>query len=358
VDVEAVADGEQRAGVAVEAVADGEQRAGVAVKAVADGGERVLSEPAAGDALARPGELVLASERWRLGVLPDLGGCWSFGRIRVGERWVDLLRPTPAGALGNPEQTASFPLIPWSNRIRHGVLDWAGERHQLVRNGADGTAIHGAVRQLPWRVVGHEPHRLELALSSYDAVGVNWPWRFAARQVLSLVGDALEVQLSVTNEDSVAFPAGLGHHPYFQRALFDDDAVLQVDAHAGYELDAGIALGAAGQLPARADFREPRTLGPDFVDDVLTDLGPTAARWHYPDAGVEVSLVADDVYSHLVVYLPVGKDHFAVEPVSHTNDGIALHGRGVPATGVRVLEPGETLTGTFTLAAAEQPAGR
>ncbi len=330
------ASGGSGASVGVEAVSDGGARAGV--QTVADGARD-----------ARPGELVLTSERWRLGVLPDLGGCWSFGQVRLGDRWVDLLRPTPDDALANPEQTASFPLIPWSNRIRDGVLEWAGERHQLVRNGADGTAIHGAVRQYPWHVVGHGPDNLELTFASRDVVGANWPWRFSARQDLTLAGDALEVRLEVTNDDDVAFPAGLGHHPYFQRRLGVADAVLTVDAGAGYALEAGMAGGPPGVVPAQADYRTPRPLGPDFVDDVLTDLGPTAAHWHYPDTGVEVSLVADEVFSHLVVYLPVGKDHFAVEPVTHTNDGIALHTRGVPGTGVRVLEPGETLTGTFTL---------
>lgn len=316
------------------------------VEAPADDDGRLATAPSS----ARPGELVLASERWQLGVLPALGGCWSFGRIRVGERWVDLLRPTPEGGMANPEQTASFPLIPWSNRIRDGVLTWDGRSYQLERSGADGTAIHGAVRQFPWQVTARSDASVDLRFSSRDVIGVNWPWRFSARQVFTLTGDALKVQLSVTNDDDVAFPAGLGHHPYFQRRLLDEDAVLTVDAGAGYELDAGMALGMAGAVPARADFRAGRPLGTDFVDDVLTDLGPTAARWLYPDAGVEVSLRADEAFSHLVVYVPVGREHFAVEPVTHVNDGIGLLGRGVDGTGVRILAPGETFTGSFRLA--------
>jgi len=301
--------------------------------------------------LARPGEVVLASQRWRLGVLPGLGGCWSFGQVRVGDAWVDLLRPTPDDALCDPERAASFPLAPWSNRIRDGVLEWRGERFQLVRNGADGTAIHGAVRQLPWRVAARTEDSIDLRLSSGDAVGVNWPWRFSARQVLTLRGDDVVVVMSVTNDDDVPFPAGLGQHPYFQRRLGAQDAVLHVDASAGYALEAGMAYAAAAEIPARADFRTPRPLGPDFVDDVLTGLGPTAARWRYPDLGVEVSLRADPELSHLVVYAPVGRDHFAVEPVTHVNDGFALHARGVAGTGVVVVAPGETFDASFTLTA-------
>lgn len=308
--------------------------------------------PSADDGVpARPGEVVLASETWRLGVLPGLGGCWSFGQVRVGERWVDLLRPTPDEGLSDPEQAASFPLLPWSNRIRDGLLEWHGERFQLVRNGPDGTAMHGAVRQLPWRVASQTANAIDLRFSSSDAVGVNWPWRFSAQQIFTLVEDGVVVMMSVTNDDDVAFPAGVGQHPYFLRQLGSEDAVLTTDADAGYELDAGMALGAAGAVPARADYREGRTLGNEFVDDVLTDLGGTPAQWRYPDVGVDVSLIVDAHYGHLVVYEPVGRDHFAIEPVTHVNDGFALHARGVPGTGVVVIEPGKTFEASFGLRA-------
>lgn len=338
---------------------DGALSASIAVESPADDDVRATSHftspleapvsPAADGGSARPGEVVLTSEVWRLGVLPGLGGCWSFGQIRVDGRWVDLLRPTPDDVLHDPEQAASFPLLPWSNRIRDGVLDWQGERFQLVRNGPDGTAMHGAVRQLPWRVASRTENAIDLRFSSCDAVGVNWPWRFSARQILTLVEDGLVVAMSVTNDDDVAFPAGLGQHPYFQRQLGSGDAVLTTDADAGYALDAGMALGGAGEVPARADYREGRTLGTEFVDDVLTDLGGTPAQWRYPDVGVEVSVVVDASFGHLVVYEPVGRDHFAIEPVTHVNDGFTLHARGVPGTGVRVVEPGETFEASFGL---------
>lgn len=296
----------------------------------------------------RAGEVVLTSGTWRLGVLPGLGGCWSFGQVRADGTWVDLLRPTPDDALGDPERTASFPLVPWSNRIRDGLLEWHGEHFQLVRNGPDGTAIHGAVRQLPWQVDSRSASALELRFTSCDVVGVNWPWRFSARQLVSLEGDALAVTLSITNDDDVPFPAGLGHHPYFRRRLREEEAVLLVDAVAGYALDQGMAVRSAGSVPKRANYRKARPLGPDFVDDVLTGLGPVPARWWYPDAGIEVQLRTDPAFSHLVVYLPEDSDHFAVEPVTHVNDGMTLCSRGVSGTGVRTLAPGETFTGTLT----------
>jgi aldose 1-epimerase len=50
-----------------------------------------------------------------------------------------------------------------------------------------------------------------------------------------------------------------------------------------------------------------------------------------------------------VLFVPRGKDFFAVEPVSHANDGFNLLARGVPGSGVQVLEPGAALGGTVRL---------
>ena len=62
-----------------------------------------------------------------------------------------------------------------------------------------------------------------------------------------------------------------------------------------------------------------------------------------------VDLTLDPVYRHLVLYAPRRRCYFAVEPVTNVNDGFTLHERGVPGTGVFVLEPGEERTGTFRL---------
>ena len=63
------------------------------------------------------------------------------------------------------------------------------------RNGADGTAIHGALRQAPWTVVERDQGGVLLEAAAADMVGVNFPWLFAARVGYALTGDALPVQV-------------------------------------------------------------------------------------------------------------------------------------------------------------------
>ena len=91
-------------------------------------------------------------------MLPATGGALAGGRIRTSDGvWRDLLRPTRPTAMGEAEKCSSFPMVPWSNRIRDGVLPFRGRTWQLQRNGADGTAIHGAAAAL--RLDGHGADR-------------------------------------------------------------------------------------------------------------------------------------------------------------------------------------------------------
>ena len=304
------------------------------------------------DVVDDPRVVTLRSAGWELGVLPATGASLAFGRILVDGEWVDLLRPTRPGSYGRPEKCASFPLVPWSNRIRDGILTFRGRTWQLARTAADATAIHGAVLEYGWRVAGLTESSVDLELDTTDLTGVNFPWRFRSRISYALTDSALSVTTVLENIDSEPFPAGFGHHPYFQRRLQPGrpDAVLQVPVDRGYALDRAIAVGPAGDVPVRADYRSPRPLGTAFVDDVLTARRPgEPVRIHYPEQGVDVRLDADEAFSHLVVYVPRGRSYFAVEPVTNVNGGFALHDDGVPGTGVFVLEPGESRSASFTI---------
>jgi aldose 1-epimerase len=308
--------------------------------------------------------LTLRSDVWELGVLPATGASLAFGRILVDDGWVDLLRPTRPTVYGNPEKCASFPLIPWSNRIRDGVLTFRGRTWQLAHNAADDTAMHGAIRDFTWHVADSTSAQVTLELDTRGLTGVNFPWHFRSSITYALTGSALVVSTTLENVDREPFPAGIGHHPYFQRRLgapgapatAGPDAVLEIPAARAYELDRGIAVGPAGDIPARADYRAPRPVGTTFVDAVLTARASgDAVLIRYPDRGVEVRLDADDAYEHLVVYVPRRRAYFALEPATNVNGGFALHDAGVQGTGVFVLEPGRSRSASFAIGVVTGP---
>jgi aldose 1-epimerase len=302
--------------------------------------------------------VVLENEHWRVGVVPETGASVAFGQVRVDGDWRDVLRPTPAESLRHHADCSSYVLAPWSNRVRDGLLRFDGREWQLRITDDDGTALHGAVFEYPWTVLEKSRSRLVLRFDSTRFVGVNFPWRFRAQVTYVLDGERLWWRTELENTDREAFPAGFGHHPFFVRRLTDaaggalgGEALLQINCRRGYALEDTMAVDAAGPIPERADFADLRPLGHTFVDDCLTGrTGDVAAYISYPGV-LDVAIEADDLFSHVVVYVPVEKPFFAVEPVTNANDAFALDAYGVPGVGVFRVQPGETREAAFALVA-------
>ena len=300
--------------------------------------------------------VTIANDHWRVGLLPDTGGCVAFGQVRVDGDWVDVLRPTPHERYGERWDTASFPLVPWSNRVRHGTLLHQGEAHQLRRWGTEDFAMHGTGVEFPWQPTAVTEHSAELTFDARGYYGVNFPWDFVARFTYTLDGPHFRWGMSITNVDDAAFPAGLGHHPYFVRRLasnagepIGDEALLQVNAERAFGLNNGMADAAPGEIVANDDYRSIRGLGQSFVDACLTGrTNPIAARIEFPGA-VSIDVEADALLEQVVVYVPVGEGFFAVEPVTNANDGFTLAARGIAGHGIFIVEPGATTATEFSL---------
>lgn len=300
--------------------------------------------------------LTLENDHWQVGLVPATGGSVAFGRVKLGGQWVDVLRPTPEVSLDNVWATASFPLVPWSNRIRDAVFSWAGKDYQLRANFEDGTAIHGTGIEFPWSVVSQTATSVTLEFVSRHVYGVNFPWPFTARFTYELDAERFEWRMEITNDAHVTFPAGLGHHPYFVRALdaaasTGEPTQLQVNCDTSYPVVECLPTGPAQEVSGRIDFRHMKPLGKDFMDACYTGrTSSTLATIEYPGA-VAVDIEAGALLEHAVVYLPVGVPYFAVEPVSNANDGFNLEAHQEPGTGVFLVQPGETRSTAFTLVA-------
>ncbi|WP_061961226.1 hypothetical protein [Demequina flava] len=298
--------------------------------------------------------VTIENERWRIGFLPQMGGSLAFGQVRIDGEWVDVLRPTPDD-VEITNHTASYPLVPWSNRIRNGLLRFSGREYQLRPNWPDGTAIHGAAWEFPWAVADRSETHITLEFSSTGLYGVNWPWEFTARFTYALDGDDFTWTYSVTNDAHETFPAGFGHHPYLLRSVAGSaDPHLQVNVEKAYDLEECMATGPAGEIRPAADFRESREIGQTFVDDCFTGrTGEDLATITWPDT-LTLNFTADAALEHAVLYIPPGRDYFAFEPVSNANDAFNLDEDGVAGAGLFLLQPGETRTASFTIAATPQ----
>lgn len=296
--------------------------------------------------------LELANEYWQVGLVPATGGSVAYGRTLVNGEWHDVLRPTPQESLSVVPDTASYPLVPWSNRIRDGKLIWAGRTYQLRVNHGDGTAIHGTASEYPWTVVESSTTHAVLEFASRDVYGVNFPWTFTARFTYRLDGPRFTWTYGLTNTDHETFPAGFGHHPYFERSVAGSPtAHLLLNVDKGYEAEGCLPFGEAGEIRPDADFRASREIGGAFVDDCYTGrTSPVLSTITWPGV-LDVDIEADELLGHVVVYIPEGKPFFAVEPVSNANDAFSLADRGIHSTGLLVVQPGQTVSASFSLVA-------
>ncbi len=282
----------------------------------------------------------LASGPLRCELRTDLGasiaGLWCAG--------VPVLRSVSARSLTDVRQSGCYPLVPFSNRIAHATLLWNGTSHPLVRNLApEPHAIHGVGWLRPWQLLDASD---TFALMAFEhRPDASWPFAFDCSQAVRLGPDALEITLSATNQSDQPAPFGLGWHPYF---------VKRPDSH--------VRLRAAGRWEMGADKLPTHRTDNAGLDQACASLSVDHCfdRWHgaaeLQDARLAVRITSS--LDHVVVYTDERQDFIAIEPVSHVNNALDMaHGdmQRLTELGVRVLQPGQTLSASMRIETGPTP---
>jgi aldose 1-epimerase len=268
-----------------------------------------------------------------LAILPELGG--SVTRFDFEGR--PVMRPAPKGAT-NPLDCCSFPLVPYANRIEHGVLKFEGREYRLPLNFGDHPhALHGHGWQTAWRVETVSKDRASIA---FDHAPDAWPWAYTAVQEFGLTSDGARMRMTVRNRDGKPMPISLGFHPYFPRypgsrliarvaGMWQSDPTMIPTVH----VDGSPLLDlAGGAMISQAPF----------VDNCFTGWHPPA-RIEQPEEGLAITLEASAECPFFHVFVPVGMDYFCAEPGTAMPNAF---NRPEPAgvTGARVVAPGGSLS--------------
>jgi aldose 1-epimerase len=285
--------------------------------------------------------VTLRSGALELALAPSVGGA-IVGFRRNG---IPLMRETPEQALHDRlvRQTSSYPLIPYSNRIDQGRFSFEGVTHKLALNFGDHPhSIHGNAWQRPWHVAEASDTRCRLTLL-HRPVGEEaegWPFAYKAEQLFALTSDDLTVTLTIENKDDRAVPAGFGLHPFFPRR---PGVRLRFTADGVYQTGPDSLPTESISVPDEWNYSEMRVLGEPHLDNCFNGWDGEAEISFEQDS-VRLRMQADPVFGHLVVYVPDGRDFFAIEPVTHVNN--AVNRPEISNHGLYVLRPGEQLTGT------------
>lgn len=262
-------------------------------------------------------------------IKPELGGCLA--GLWLGD--VPVLRSTHAPDLHSVRQAASYPLVPFSNRLAHATLQWQGTDHPLVRNFApEPHAIHGVGWQRPWAVL--EASDTFALLSFEHRADAAWPFDFDASQAFKLEPGALEMSLSITNQSAVSAPVGLGWHPYF---------VKRAHSHVAFAATGRWEMG-EDKLPTRRSAS-----GGLDVDCSALEVDHCFDGWNgvleLRDAVLHTTLTSS--LRRLVLFTTPTRDTLAIEPVSHVNNAMnrmAQPGASADDLGVVILQPGQTFS--------------
>ena len=276
----------------------------------------------------------LATDNLRLELSPSIGGAIS------GFEWDGpggsrpILRKCHS-PLEKVLDAASFPLVPFVNRIRGGRFTFRRREVSLAPNMAgDPSPLHGQGWLGAWRV--DEQSETHAVLSFGHAAG-EWPWAYEARQEFALDGGGMSVGLTCTNTGPEPMPCGLGQHPYFPcgRQTRIDTEVTQV-----WTIDAQVLPVAKVPADGRYDLRDRLVCGQDLDHGFGGWNGET--RLSDPDWPYEVRLSSPQA-RFFQLYSPNEGGIFVAEPVTHANAALNAPEADWPDLGMRVLEPGEAM---------------
>lgn len=283
------------------------------------------------------GLIVIERGDWRLAFAPDVGGAVA----SLTWRGREVLRPLPAGSTEVLE-AASFPLVPFANRIADARFSFRGREIVLpVMPRFAPNTLHGDGWLNPWTV---EQGNAALTLIYRHEAGA-WPWAYEARQTVDFVEDRVRLGLSMTNVGDQDMPAGLGLHPYFPvtpqtRLVLDAPQVWALA-----EREVPTALFPAAEVFGWAEG--PRVLDAPFVDHCYAGWGGTA---RLVEADRTITITASPGAAWVHVYFP-GEGYCCIEPVTHRPD--AVHAPPEEDSGLVALAPGETMSMWMDVAVSE-----
>ncbi|MET9728102.1 aldose 1-epimerase [Streptomyces zaomyceticus] len=236
---------------------------------------------------------------------------------------IESLRIGGTEVLRQGERFGSFPMVPWCGRTENGRFRNGATTHQLPVN-APPHAIHGTVRDLPWKTA---------RISATEAVltcelGDPWPYKGTVTQVFELAEDSLTLRFGIETYDD-SFPAQAGWHPWFLRNLGRGGQDVRLDFTPAWQEERG-----ENHLPTGR--RIDPTPGPwddcfgmpDGVDVTLT----------WPE---ELELKVASRAPWVVIY-DEPEDTVCVEPQSGPPNGLNTHPRLV--TPIDPLEVESTWT--------------
>ena len=291
--------------------------------------------------MTRSGPPTLHCGALSLVLKPEAGGSIArFDYVASNGMQIPVFRGSEDTAAGVLAQ-GSFPLVPYSNRVRGGRFTFRGREVRIAPNMAgDPSPLHGQGWLAPWEVVRLEECEAELR---FEHQAGEWPWAYEARQVFTLDESGLTLVLTCTNTGGEAMPCGLGQHPYFHCT---PETVLDTQVESVWTIDEDVLPVEKLSTEGRYDLRNRKVAGQD-LDNGFGGWGGRATV-EDPALPFRITMSSPDA-SFFQLYSPPSGELFVIESVSHANAALNEPEESWAELGLRVLDPGQSMALTMRL---------
>jgi aldose 1-epimerase len=241
-------------------------------------------------------------------------------------------------------------LIPFPGRVAGGAYTFEGRPQELAKTDKDGpNAIHGFVRSKVWDEGPRDASSAQFRtrISAGDHPG--YPHDLEVAVGYELLETGLACAFVVLNAGAGPAPVGAGFHPYVAVPAGADGVIVRSPAAKLVEFEGLLPTGRVVDVPAELDLRRPRALGGLRLNHCFTGLARDADGFARVLVG-DVEVWMDGNFPYLVLYTgdALGTDArkgLAVEPMTCATDAF-----NHPEWGLRVLQPGATMQGTWGVA--------
>jgi aldose 1-epimerase len=288
-----------------------------------------------------PPELIaISSERFRAEIAPAIGGSLAsltLDGVEVFRRLSEADR-----LAGNVIGTASFPMIPFANRIAGNAFSFEGRTYRFeANNPPEIFHVHGTAWKRAWQVESVEPTAATISLEVWE----EGSFCYRAEQRFELTDKGLRLTTRVTNTGPDRMPFGFGHHPWFKR---DADVTVQFNASSFSLNEPEFVIGQLVGMVPELSFAAPRGL-PDYWRCTNYAGWDGEATIRFPSRGIGLRIGGDAVFRNLMFLAVPDMPVFCVEPQTNASGAFNRPGGfGDSRDNVVVLGPGEEMSGTLS----------
>ena len=211
---------------------------------------------------------------------------------------------------------ASSILFPFANRIKNGAYTFNNKAFQLeINQKEENNALHGLIYNKTFQIIDQETsHDSASILLEYNEteLSVGFPYTYTIQLKYVFTSNDLNLNVSVKNTDSKAFPFTLGWHPYFlSDHLFNSS--LDFKSHKK------LVFGERNITTGIEDFELKDVF--NIEDKPLDDcwiLDSNEVIFHTPKYQLTIESSAENNF--LQVYTPPKLNTIAIEPTTGVSD--------------------------------------